>query len=165
MLKVFSTLLLILLLPGCKAQPEPYSAIDTQAEIYAAVIMRLYGVEHGVIPPSGFPVIYIAQTLDNHVVMDTILQRAIEARLSALPAHVTWVPTSRDVPWEPSGETVKGGGAGISLGPVRAQKDGTVQVTASIVYGNVGGSGATFVLERHSGIWTITGTAGPEWIS
>lgn len=164
MLKALCLLLLVLLLPACKGATAQISAPDTQADIYTAVILRLYGVEHGVIPNS-FPVLYIAQTLDNHAVLDIALQNAIARRLTPLPTRIIWVRTSQDVPWEPDGVVVKDSGAGISLGAVRPQKDGTVQVNASIVSANLAAYGATFVLEQRNGVWTVTGTTGPQWIS
>lgn len=165
MIKSICILLLFTLLAGCQPKPAQSSAFDDQADIYAAVIQRLYGVENQVIPNS-FPVLYIAQALDDRGhVLNSNMQRAIQSRLTVLPAKVIWVPTSRDVPWEANGTQVKGGGAGINLGLKQPQKDGMVQVAAGIVYANLGAHGGQYVLAKQHGIWTVTGTAGPKWIS
>lgn len=145
-----------------------------QADIYAAVIQRLYGVENGVIV-SNFPVLYIAQPTSGQFgdsgtepapeVLSAELQRAIIDRLKVLPAQIIWVTAYQDIPWDMEGTRVKDGGAGVTLGTIEPQKDGKVHVAGGMYYGNVGAHGSIYVLEKQDGTWKVIGTSGPQWIS
>ena len=164
--KVASAFLLFLslTLAACRPNPARTLTLEDQSAIYAAVVTRLYGVENGVMV-QNFPVLYIAQQLDATTTLSEAQQQSIKTRLAGLPTQVIWVATSKDVPWDPDGWQVKGGGAGVTLSPIQPQPDGTVQVAAGITYANLGGHGGTYILARQNGVWTVTGTTGPQWIS
>jgi hypothetical protein len=79
-----------------------------------------------------------------------------------------WVASAKDpaIPYDHQGGTIDGGyGAMIRFGNLHPQKDGSLQVPASLYFGNVGAGGTTYVLQKIDGVWTITGDVGPGWIS
>ena len=76
-----------------------------------------------------------------------------------LPAQFKWVASAGEVNRNQQ-TVVEGNGAIITVGQVRPQPDGTVQVTSSIYLGPLASGGQTYVLERQDGKWKVTGTTG-----
>jgi ABC-2 type transport system permease protein len=151
--------------------------METQVDIYAAVVRQMYEVDHtfGNQAPN-FPVLYILQHTDDGVGDPNIEQTApvelgeklragIASRLSDLPTNLQWASSLNDVPKEPKTGEVIGRGAAITLGNLHLQDDGTVQVSASLYFASLGASGKTYILAFQDGAWIITGTTGVEWIS
>jgi hypothetical protein len=66
---------------------------------------------------------------------------------------------------EKNGMVEDGKGVVFTLGNIQPQNDGTVHVPASLYFANLGAGGRTYILTKVDGVWTITGTAGAEWIS
>ena len=150
--------------------------IDTQVDIYTAVIRQLYQVDHTFENAPNFPVIYLVQFTDDSVGDPNIPQgasvelsekqrSAITSALTGLPAEIKWVAAFKDVPIDASNGVVEGKGAIIHLGNIHVQDDGSVQVSASLYFASLGAAGKTYILAFQNGAWTITGTTGVEWIS
>jgi hypothetical protein len=161
------------LLSACAPSPSTAISVEDKAEIYAAVIKKLYGVEKGVVPDS-FKTLYIAQTTKDSVTSETpqtpaVLsaedQQKIAQKLQELPAKIIWVNAYEDIPWDRDKGLVKDGGAGVTLGKIAFQTDGKLQVPGGIYYGSLGAHGATYVVEKIDGKWTVTGLSGGEWMS
>jgi ABC-2 type transport system permease protein len=159
--------------------PTPNAIVpgEDEAAIYAAIVRQLYTVDHtfGDQPPN-FPVVYLLQWTDDSVgdpgapqndprLLPPVVQEGIAAVLADLPAEFRWVATKDEVPLEESGGRVKDGGAIITVGNVREQDDGSVHVSASIYFANLGAAGKTYVLRQVNGVWQVVGTTGTEWIS
>ena len=149
---------------------------DEQADIYAAVIRQLYEVDHtfGSNPPD-FPNLYLVYMTDDSlggdlqgppasIVLPASLRIEIADRLIDLPAEIKWVGNFEEVPLEEN-SGVKGGGVIIRVGHINEGKENTVQVAGSIYIANLAAGGSTYVLEKQGGMWRITGTTGPVWIS
>ncbi len=64
-----------------------------------------------------------------------------------------------------NGTIANGKGAIITFGNVHLQKDGSVQVSASLYFASLGGTGKTYILTKVNGVWTVTGSTGVQWIS
>ncbi|NLF14883.1 MAG: hypothetical protein GX597_24090, partial [Anaerolineaceae bacterium] len=77
---------------------------------------------------------------------------------------VTWVESRDQVPMDDK-DTVEGGGAIFTLGNPHFQTDGTVHVSASLYFANLGAGGRTYILQEVDGEWRIIGTTGVEWMS
>jgi hypothetical protein len=58
-----------------------------------------------------------------------------------------------------------GKGAIITFGNIHAQPDGTVHVSSSLYFANLGASGKTYILSKVDGVWKVTGKTGVEWKS
>jgi ABC-2 type transport system permease protein len=159
--------------------PTPSAVLpgEDEAAIYAAVVRQLYTVDHtfGDQPPN-FPVVYLLQWTDDSVgdpgasqddprLLPTAIQEGIAAALADLPAEFRWVAARDEVPLEEPGSRVKDGGAIIAVGNIHEQDDGSVHVSASIYFRNLGAAGKTYVLQRVDGLWRVVGTTGTEWIS
>lgn len=155
--------------------PTPTMELEDRADIYAAVIRRLYTSDHsfGSDQPD-FPNLYLIYVTDDRTGADMRvpaaprlltdpLRGAIEERLSELPAKVYWVSSFGEVPLVDN-SSVKGGGAVINVGNIHEQ-DGAVQVSGSIYVANLAASGRTYILEEQDGAWQITGDTGVIWIS
>lgn len=155
--------------------PASTMGLEDRADIYAAVIKRLYTSDHsfGSNPPD-FPNLYLIYVTDDRAGADMQepaasrlltgpLRGAIEERLSDLPAKIYWVGSFAEVPLV-NNSSVKGGGAVVNVGNIHEQ-DGAVQVSGSIYVANLAASGRTYILEEHDGAWRITGDTGVIWVS
>ncbi len=154
--------------------PVPLSE-DDEVTIYAAVVRQLYTVDHtyGNKPPN-WPVIYLQRSTDDRAgdprsaevkssILTESVQEAIVAALDDLPAEFIWVDERDDVPMDRG--IVEGNGAMITWGNIYLQRDGTVQVAASVFFSREGGAGMTYIVEKVDGVWKITGNTGTRWIS
>ncbi len=162
----------VLLLSACAPSPSASISAEDKAEIYAAVVKKLYGGDPGA-APNGFKTLYIAQTTKEDysapagqapAVLSSEDQQKIGQKLSDLPTQIIWVKDYQDIPWDKEKGIVKDGGAGVTLGKITFQSDGKLQVAGGIYYGNLGAHGSVYTLEKIEGKWTITGH-GPEGIS
>lgn len=172
-LSIFFVLLLIPI--SCGNDPQVLSESD-QAQIYAVLIKRLY---HDYQPGqvTGYIMKYtddsagIESENSNSKNLPESLQNAVinaladldKTTLADAEKRYIWVSQASEIP-----EGVifsPGGGCQIILGNIHPQKDGSVQVTASLFFGGTGGGGTTFIIEKIDNIWTVTGTTGAMWIS
>jgi ABC-2 type transport system permease protein len=156
----------------------------TQAEIYAAVARQMLGVDNtfGGHNP-GWKTVYLVSTT-NDAVGDPNLAQArpvelsssvmadVSKRLSNLPVKIVWVQSRESVPTDPKTSEVIVPDAGsdakgviFTFGNIHPQKDGSVQVSGSLYFANLGAGGKTYLLQKVDGVWKITGTTGVEWIS
>ncbi len=174
--RILVLIFLSLLLTFLSACATSALSEDDRAAIYAAVVRQLYTVDHtfGDEPPN-WPVIYLLRATDDRAgdprstearssLLPESVREAIVAAMDDLPAEFVWVDDRREVIDE-SIMAVKDNGALITLGNTYLQEDGTVQVAASIYFADLGGGGATYIIERVDGIWQITGNTGVRWIS
>ena len=165
--------LLLTFMPACTT---PALSEDDQSAIYAAVVRQLYTVDHtfGNKPPN-WPVVYLLRdtndtagdpraTETNSSRLEESVQEAIVAALDDLPAEFIWIDDSHEVIDETI-MAVKDNGALITLGNTHLQKDGSVQVPASIYFASTGAGGMTYIIEQVDGVWKITGNTGVSWIS
>ena len=168
---VFCAALLILLTACGRAAPEPPPSglISDEAAIYAAVVRQLATKDDtfgGTLKPSTIYIMrtandsaaspFIKETTDSTIITET-QQNEISFELTDLNAHIAWVNKH---PWWMSRR-----GCIITLGVIRPQEDGSVQLIGSIYVGNLAAGGTTYVLKNQNGVWTITGFTGPHWIS
>ena len=167
------------------ATPEKVVEVDvaidmkTQIEIYGAVARQLYTIDStfGSDAPPNWPILYLAQNTDDSVgdpnqvvsksvVIDEKIEENITSLLRSLPAEIRWTPLTSDTQNDPNnGLLISGDAALITFGNLHSMSDGTVQVSASLVFGPKGGTGKTYILSNNNGNWVITGTTGVGWIS
>lgn len=154
--------------------PEPLST-ETQAQIYAAAIRQMYGVEHsfGGDPPQKSLVFIRGITDDGSLLYAPVteeqkitaeLRQAIESELSDQPFKIVWVETIDEVPVEESGgiDIARGEGIFITPGNILPQPDGTVHLPFYMLCGTLCLSGKTYVLKAEQGAWQVTGSVGAE---
>ena len=156
----------LLAIPASCGRGSSVLAETDQAQIYASVIRQLRHDQGG--PSVGYIVGYTDDTAgtasgdSDSKVLPESLKEAVLTALAGTPGEYTWVSQFSEVPHDAyfSGESCQ-----IILGNIRLQKDGSVHMAASLFYGGTGGGGTTYVLESRNGVWTVTGTTGPVWIS
>lgn len=134
-----------------------------QAAIYAAVARQLYTVDHTFGEPPNFPVVYLVGDENTHV--EESVQTSVVTALDDLPAVFVWVASRTEVSLDDETGGVEGGGAIFTLGNIKPQDDGSVQVSASLYFANLGAGGRTYVLKRVNGSWSVVGDTGAIWIS
>src|SRR4030042_3439066 len=160
---------------SCGSNSQAVSEND-QAQIYAVLIKRLY---HDYQP--GQVTGYIMKYTDDNTgirggssdskILPESLQKAVLNALADLDKTTLADAENRYIGVSQSSEIpegvifLPGGGCQIILGNIRPQKDGSVQVTASLSFGGTGGGGTTFIIEKIDNVWTVTGTTGPIWMS
>ncbi|MDD5537396.1 MAG: hypothetical protein PHF12_00340 [Candidatus Omnitrophica bacterium] len=160
--------------------PTPALSLDDQTSIYAVVVRQLATRDDtfgGKLKPST---LYIVRETNDKAgdptgpdtFSTTIPQSAqnkITETLRDLASNVMWIDKFEDAEFEEGenspAKSVKDGGAIITLGNARLQKDGSAQVAGCIYVGSLAAGGATYVLEKKDGVWEITGTTGARWIS
>jgi len=169
-----SVLLLSTYLPACD-RLAPGIGENDEAAIYAAVARQLYTVDHtfGDHPPN-WPIVYLLRATDDRAgdwratpksrQLSESVQKDIVATLDDLPAEFVWIDDRSEVIDE-SIMAVKGGGALVTLGNTYLQKDGSVEVPASIYFASLGAGGTTYVVKQVGGVWQITGRTGVSWMS
>jgi ABC-type transport system involved in multi-copper enzyme maturation permease subunit len=157
--------------------PAPSLSEDDPSAVYAAVVRQLYTVDHTFGPnPPNFPVVYLVRTTDDSVgdpnaprtepqTIPDSTQADIVAMLDDLPAEFVWVSSADEVPREAQTDTVRGGGAIITLGNVHAEEDGKALVSAQLFFSMLGATAKTYVLEQLDGEWRVTGDTGFQWMS
>jgi hypothetical protein len=162
---------------GMIPAPQPVDE-KAQAEIYAAVARQFYTVDHtfGNNPPNWKGLYLISITNDgvgdpnsekgDPVAVPDSVRTEINAQIKDLPAKIMWVESREQAGIDANTGQVDGGSAAIiTFGNIHVQKDGSIQVPASLYFGNLGAAGKTYVLNKVDGVWKITGTTGVEWIS
>jgi ABC-type transport system involved in multi-copper enzyme maturation permease subunit len=164
--------------PGAGESSELTVDDDDLASIYTAVARQLYVVDHTFEKGHQSPAVYILATTDDSVgdpdaprgegqVIPEGVRQAVSDALAddpQVPATVTWVESRDQVPMDDK-DTVEGGGAIFTLGNPHFQTDGTVHVSASVYFANLGAGGRTYILQEVDGEWRIIGTTGVEWMS
>jgi hypothetical protein len=93
------------------------------------------------------------------------VQDGIGDALADLPTQIVWVDDRDQVPMDEGRGAVADGGAIVTLGNLRPQDDGSVQVSASIYVAMLAAGGQTYVVEQVNGVWEVTGTTGVIWMS
>jgi hypothetical protein len=159
--------------------PEPPTlsgmSVKDEAAIYVAAIRQIANASNP--PKSGAnkAVIYVVRGPNDNVVnlmappsreSTSFLTGPVQVAISAGLApyrQVRWVNSRKDVELLPGTGAVKGGGAIVEFGHVARVSPGKVQVPVGIYYGNVGASGATYVIEKVDGVWKVTGNTGSGW--
>jgi hypothetical protein len=124
------------LAPGAEGQP----ALD-ETGILAAVIRQVYTVDDTFGGNSEFPVVYLLAVEDSETgaipyssparQVSAPAQQGVIAALDDLPAQFKWAASAGEVKRNQQG-AVEGNAAIVTLGQIRPQPDGTVQVAASI---------------------------------
>ncbi len=164
-----------MLVAGCTPAPVVVTP-DEWAAIYATVIRRIYTTDDtfgGTLAPDT---LFIIRATDDaaadplaerseSVTLSEQVQADITAALDDLPTRIEWVDSRDDVPLDPETNGVAGDGAIITLGTIHPQEDGAVHVAGSIYVAMLAAGGQTYVMEQVDGVWTITGTTGPIWMS
>jgi hypothetical protein len=151
--------------------------IKDETAIYSSVIRQLVTVDDtfgGNLNPETLYVIkntddsagnpVEGQQSDAHMITET-MQIEISSMLNDLPIEIVWVDRFEDAEFEENGFEVKRGGAIITLGNIYPKEEGSVQVAGSIYIANLAAGGKTYILEKSSGSWEITGHVGPVWMS
>jgi hypothetical protein len=157
---------------GAPGEAEALAA--NEAGIYAAAIRQVYTLDHTFAAAPNFPVIYL-QRLDDAesgpgpvagapVTVDPLVKQAVEDALKDLPARFVWVMELSELPTDEHG-TIMDDGALISFGNPSPQPDGKLHLAAAIYVGKLIAGGQTYIIERTGDRWTVTGVAGPRWIS
>ena len=156
--------------PSAGSTPPPWDP----AEIYAAVIRQVVTVDHTFGQPPDFPIVYLVRQTSGNLAIpgsaagsETIFpgdQQRISALLADLPSKFVWVDRIDDAP-RGEYERVAGDGAAVQVGAITPQEDGSLQVPGSIFIAPLAAGGQTYVLQFIDGRWTITGKAGPVWMS
>lgn len=149
-------------------------AVIDEAGILAAVVRQVYTVDDTFGGNGKFPVVYLLAVEDNEAgaipyssparALAAPTQQGVVAALTGLPVQFKWVDSAGEVKRNSRGD-VEGNAAIITVGQVRPQADGTVQVTASIYVGPLAAGGQTYILERQGDAWQVTGKTGASWIS
>ncbi len=170
---LLSLLLLLTFLPACDTSALVLIE-DDQAAVYAAVVRQVYTVDN-TCGDARFPIIYLLRATDDRAgdpratearasLLPKSMQAAIVAALDDLPTEFKWID-KRDEVIDSRTRVVEGNGAIITLGNTRLQEDGSVLVSASIYFADLGGGGATYIIKKVNGIWQITGNTGVRWIN
>lgn len=173
---MFVTLLVLAgLMAACggAAAPDP----DASPAIYAAAIRQLYTVDHTFGEPPSWPTLYVVTQTDDSVgtleeaqsppqTLTESERESIAKALSDLPMEVVWVASRDEAPISDAvGLVDEGNAVIITLGNIHPQEDGSVQVPASLYCGMLCATGMTYVVEQVDGVWQVTGTTGPVWMS
>jgi len=151
--------------------------IEDETAIYASVIRQLATVDDtfgGNLNPGTLYVIkntddsagnpVEGQQSETRIITET-MQSDISSILNDLNVRFVWIDRFEDAEFEETGSEVKRGGAIITLGNIYPKEDDSVQVAGSIYIANLAAGGTTYILEKGSGSWEITGHAGPVWMS
>ena len=142
--------------------------------ILSAVIRQVYTVDDTFGGQGNFTTVYLLAVDDTESgaipysskprSVPAPVQQAVLAALADLPSHFEWIATAGEAP-RGENNAVEGNGAIITVGNLRSQPDGGINVAASIYAGMLAAGGQTYLLELQDGIWKITGTTGAAWIS
>jgi hypothetical protein len=149
-------------------------SMSEKTDIYSAVILQLYSIDHNYEETFNLPVLYMVETIDDEaggrhiteptsVVLEESVKQGILANLDDISADLIWVKRFSDVTWDEG--RVEGGGAIITLGNIQLQEDGSVQVAISIHYASLGAEGLTYIVEQVEGNWQVIGDTGVRWMA
>ena len=151
-------------------------SIANQAAIYAAVVRQIY--QHDDTFGGGLqpPLLFLMQTTDDSLgdpnlpqaepaTIPDAVQRRVTRALDDLPAEVTWIEDTDQIPLEETTGDAVGQGALIILGNLHLQEDGSVHVSGSIYVASLAAGGRTYVVEKVGRTWRVTGHTGSVWMS
>jgi hypothetical protein len=151
--------------------------IQDETAIYSRVIRHLVTVDDTFGGNLNPETVYVIKNTDDSAgnpvegqqsdtrMITEIMQIEISSMLNDLPVEIVWIDRFEDAEFEETGFEVKRGGAIITLGNIHPKEDGSVNVAGSIYIANLAAGGTTYILEKTSGSWEITGHAGPVWMS
>ena len=167
----------VLALSGC-GQGGASGVLDKAeaGQIYAAAVSEIYHVDHSFGEAPGWPLVYVVSTTDDSAMVDAPtapsqtlsaeLQEAITAELAEDPFELIWIEEFDEAPIDPTnGQIAKGEGIIITLGNIHPQDDDSVQLPFFMTCGGLCGIGKTYVLTQVNGVWSVTGSVGPEIMS
>lgn len=165
-------------LPACQKTPRvgtstPRSSENPdEAEIYAAVIRRLYLVDSSFGDSPSFSKIFVRSWVGMDKQDESEPGRSfgaetterIRQELSDLPP-LEFVDDPQDVIGSDArGSVVRDNGVLVRLGEiVRAGEK--VEVSAGLYHSNLGASGLTYVLAHRPTGWEVEGDTGVRWVS
>jgi hypothetical protein len=140
------------------------------ARAYAAGIRYLSGQ---LVPGEHWRVLYILEhTCDNTVSPTAPCHpRPIPAELrrdlaTALRSYAAVTFVAEDAKIRGRNLQVLNEGVAVTLGVIVFAPDaGTARLPLSVQCGGLCGTGQTLLLARRAGVWAVTGTTGPAWIS
>lgn len=169
---IFSSILLTLM-PAC-TESKLVLTDEEQADIYTTVIRQIYLLDNTA-GYKRFPIIYLLRytndtvgdprkTEPNTDLISETIQAEVLAALDDLPADFKWIDDRNEV-IDKSILVVKDNAAIITVGNIYVEKEGKVQVAASIYFSSEGAGGRTYIVEKVDDIWRITGDTGVTWIS
>jgi hypothetical protein len=151
--------------------------IQHEAAIYTSVIRQLATIDDTFGGDLNPETLYVIKNTDDSAgnpvegqqsetrMITEDMQSDISSMLNDLPIEIVWIDRFEDAEFEETGFEVKRGGAIITLGNIYPKEDGSVQVAGSIYIANLAAGGTTYILEKSSGSWEITGHSGPIWMS
>jgi hypothetical protein len=179
-------ILVILAASGCQAwtgalapaREDGGAAAERTAAIYSAVIRQLVLKDHTFGQgPAPFKRVFVVDGAvgsanDLPVGMESssvpffpaVKQKILEALPDLPPVRFVADPDTVIVDRNGCAQ-VKGGGALISLGPVKKARGGAVTVANGLFIACLGGQWLTYVLEPQDGSWRVVGTTGPVVVS
>jgi hypothetical protein len=171
-----ATLLLLglIAMSACSSASTPHQ-ID-EAAIYAAVIRRIYTQDDTFGGSLQAPTVYVLQITDDSVgdpaidpsepsALPGAVQNKIDSSLAGMSMRIVWISDPSNVPVDPGTGAVGDGGALITLGNLHLQRDGSVQVSASIYVAPLAAGGRTYILKQVDGDWQVTGNTGAVWMN
>jgi hypothetical protein len=143
-------------------------APSDEARAYAAGVTYL---TERLVPGQRWPVLYIVE----HTCANTVTQSEA-CQPQPIPAEVqrdlatalrSYAPVhfvSGDAKIRDKNLQVINGGVAVTLGRIKLNID-TAQLPLAVQCGGLCGMGETLLLAKQGGVWTVTGSTGPAWIS
>jgi ABC-2 type transport system permease protein len=146
------------------------------AAIYLAVVRQMYLVDHTFEEGHRFRAIYLLTTTDDTVGdpgaprsdggwIPGFVQQVVTEELAAdaeITASLNWVQSRDEVPMDANGSVE--GGVIFTLGNAHRQDDGSILVSASLYFANLGAAGRTYILEQGDTGWHVVGQTGVGWM-
>lgn len=165
---------------GSSSTATPAATLDeaAQAEIYAVVAQRLFTTDNTFNGGSpGWTILYLVNVTDDSIgdpstekspsqTINPAVQGAVANQLiRALNVKSIWITADKDAPLDAkTGAVASDHGVIIHFGNLHPQKDGSIQVPASLYFSSTGGAGKTYILSLSGGAWQISGSTGPGWV-
>ena len=110
-----------------------------------------------------------ATAQDPSQVLSAGIQRAVaEQMIQEFKIKAVWVKSAKDpsITYDAkTGAVANNEGVIMRFGNLHPQKDGSLQVPASLYFNSLGGAGKTYILQKVDDQWTITGDTGAGWIN
>jgi ABC-2 type transport system permease protein len=149
--------------------PAKLDAVE-QATVYALVVRELF-------TSGNTTTLYLVGTTDDSVSKDPNLPQGEPAQISQDTREamtkmlgnlgsIVWVESADQIKLDPKTGAIDGGaGVKITFGNIYALEGSDLQVSASLYFNSLGGTGKTFILAPDGKGWKIIGTTGVEWTS